>query len=571
LPVQEFESEAKVKMFKAGIELGLKKYYKGNPQHLNIIDYSEFNVRNSRFDKYLVIYDTIPGGTGYLEKLFNPAEFTEVILKAYQSIKECTCQHKGQDGCYRCIFTYSNQAIQDELSRSKAEVLFKKIVDKSNVWENFTSGLGSLSGSGQIEESELEERFIRSLRNYIDAKNSEGWYFETVTIDGVVNYKLKIINGTITYFYFVRPQQELTPSDGVRFRTITDFYITLTGMEINGLPVNDPEQIEAAKDIAIYLDGYTYHATKENLRFYNDLQKRMAIRDSGNKFTWTLTWSDLERFDAQEQELKNDSLFLNKQLFRNTIKTYEKIPYWKKYKSELIDCRNSFERLLWQLANPLPENNIAQKIGLFLSLQQKEFGKPSVDESDISHVLKDLFQSIDKSLMAQNKEKGNFYIFPDNPSITSDFIATKIGVKVADLSFQSKIAFKQITDNLDKNQWETFWQQYNLIQHQSELLIVREEQIDTKETSEPDKYECLKYHDKELHEIVKSLIGNNIPFEKDGGFFVELHGQFAEAMLGFTQAKIVLKPLSEDDREIFIEAGYKIVEPSNFNIKDILP
>src|SRR5690606_5177530 len=45
LPVQEFESDAIVNMFKAGLELGFKKYYKGNPQHLGIIDYSEYNTK----------------------------------------------------------------------------------------------------------------------------------------------------------------------------------------------------------------------------------------------------------------------------------------------------------------------------------------------------------------------------------------------------------------------------------------------------------------------------------------------------------------------------------------------
>jgi len=567
LPVQEFESEAQVKMFKAGLELGLKKYYKGNPQHLNMVKYSEFNIKNSRFDKYLVIYDTIPGGTGYLEKLFNPADFTEVILKSYNAIKECTCQFKGQDGCYRCIFTYSNQSVQEELSRKKAEILFKKIVDKSNVWENFNSGLGSLSGSGQIEESELEERFIRSLRNHINSNSVDGWNFEDVLIDGIVNYKFKIKNGGKTFSYFIRPQQELSLTDGVRYRTISDFYITLTGIEIDNLPVTDSEILEEAKDIAIYLDGYTFHATKENQRFYKDLQKRMAIWDSGNKLTWTMTWSDLERFDTTDQELKRDSLYLNKQLYRNTIKTYERLPYWDKFKSEIFDCRNSFERLLWQLLNPLVEDSVLQKISLFLSLRQKEIGKPSVDESEISEVLKNTFQPVDESLIAKNIDKGDFYIFPENPIVSSDFIATKIGVKVANLSLKSKIGIKQVSDNLDKNQWEYFWQQYNLIQHNCELVEEQEVKSDIVET---DKYECLKYHDKELHEIVKQLVDHEIPFEKDGGFFLEINGKYAEAMLGFHDLKIVIRPLSNDDKIIFEESGYQEIEPSNFNINDIL-
>ncbi len=570
LPVQEFESEAQVKMFKAGLELGLKKYYKGNPQHLNIVDYKEFNVKNSRFDKYLVIYDTIPGGTGYLEKLFNPADFTEVIFKAYNSIKECSCQFKGQDGCYRCIFTYSNQSVQEELSRKKAEVLFKKIVDKSNVWESFKTGLGSLSGSGQIEESELEERFIRSLRNYILSKSAEGWDFEEITTDGIVNYKCKMKNGNKTFFYFIRPQLELGSSDGVRYRTVSDFYITLTGIEIDGLPVNDSNILEETKDIAIYLDGYTYHATKENQRFYNDVQKRMAVLDSGNRLTWTMSWSDIERFDSTEQELKRDSLFLNKQLYKNTIKTYERIPYWNAYKSELFECRNSFERLIWQLSNPLSENAVLQKIGLYLSLRQIEFGKPSADESEILEVLKNPFQLMDGILMAKNKVQGKFYIFPENPIVSSDFVATKIGVKVADLTFQSKIGIKQVLDNLDKTQWEYFWQQYNLIQHQCELVTEEAAKEIVPDIIEPDKYECLKYHDEELYDIVKQLIDNDIPFERDGGFIVESNGKFAEAMLGFHEPKIVIRPLSNDDKKIFKELGYKEIEPSNFNLNDIL-
>jgi DEAD/DEAH box helicase domain-containing protein len=231
LPVQEFESDATVNMFKAGLELGLKKYYKGNPQHLGIINYAEFNAKNSRFDKYLVMYDTIPGGTGYLEKLFGPAEFTEVITRAYEAIRDCSCKEKGKDGCYRCIYTYSNQYNQDELSRAKAEVLFKKIVDKSEEWETYTTGLGALTSSGQIEESELEERFIRSLRNYLENKDSLDFKFESFIENGIVNYKFKISAGEYSYYYVIRPQYELGPTNGVKFNTRSDFYISLSGIE----------------------------------------------------------------------------------------------------------------------------------------------------------------------------------------------------------------------------------------------------------------------------------------------------------------------------------------------------
>ncbi|MDP3912171.1 MAG: DEAD/DEAH box helicase [Bacteroidota bacterium] len=476
LPVQEFESEATINMFKAGLELGLKKYYKGNPQHLSITNYSEYNAKNSRFDKYLVMYDNIPGGTGYLEKLFSPAEFTTVISRAYDAIKSCGCKDKGKDGCYRCIFTYSNQYIQGELSRAKAEILFKKIVDKSDAWETFTTGLGALTSNGQIEESELEERFIRSLRNHLESKNDPNYQFEDFIENGIVNYRFKISEGSYSYFYVIRPQYELGPGNGVRFNTRSDFYISLSSVEKDGIAITDEVIISSVKKIAIYLDGYTYHATEENCRFFDDLKKRMAIVESGDIMSWTLTWSDIERFDAKEvqgdhasKESKGDSLYLDANKYKQTIEIYKKIPYWNTYRSDLAESKNSFDRLLWILTHPLPESNILEKIALRLSLRQAKFGTPSVDQEDINLLLNDQNKVIDESVIASNKAAGKFFIFPELAAI-SDFAIIKLAIKVDNLEMKSTISTDPIIKTLDKGQWEAFWQMYNLIQETTVLI-----------------------------------------------------------------------------------------------------
>lgn len=560
LPVQDFDGDAQVNMFKAGLELGLKKYYRGNPQHLSIIDYHEYNAQNSRFDRYLVIHDNISGGTGYLEKLFNPSEFTEVIKLAYQSIKECGCQHIGKDGCYRCIYTYSNQKIQSELSRVQAEKLFKKIVDKSDAWENYTSGLGKLSGNGQIEESELEERFIRSIRKYILSKESEGWYFEDVLQDGIVNYKFRVKNGNYTFSYFIRPQLELGASDGVTYRTRTDFYISLTGISINGNPISDIEQLLSFKDIAIYLDGYTFHASAENQRFVNDLKKRGSIVKSGSKITWTLTWSDLEKFDAVNEEEKKDKLVYN-QSYSSTLKTIQKIPYWSAYSSDLIRTNNSVERLIWLLLNPLNEHYAEKKIALYLTILQKEFAKPSCDEVDLINCLSPNYKREDLKMASQLKD-GAFYVFPDIQIYESNFIANKTAIRISDLEVKSKSYVSSQTSAINKEDWEFFWQVYNLIQTKTDILFNAEENDNTN-TGE---YDCLIYHDEILHDIIKQLIDNNIEFEKEGGFFIKTNEVFAEAMLGFNEPKIVILPISEEDELIFKREGYQIISPEMFNI-----
>lgn len=577
LPVQDLESEAQVNMFKAGLELGLKKYYKGNPQHLNIVNYSEFNKQNSRFDKYLVILDNIPGGTGYLEKLFNPSEFTEVIKKAYEAIKECNCQHNGKDGCYRCIYTYSNQYIQEDLSRNKAEILFKKIVDNSSGWEPYSSGLGSLSGNGQIEESELEDRFIRSLRNYC-AKNAEqGFIFESYVEDAIINYKLKTVNGDYTFYYVIRPQLELGPAENVKYKTRSDFYISLTSAEKEGVTLSD-DKITSVKNIAVYLDGYTYHATKENCRFYNDLQKRNAIVESGDKITWSLSWSDIEKFDAIEKEsdqvskqFKKDALAVDSVKYKTTIEFFKKIPYWNNYNSDFMQTKNAMDRLCWLLSNPLQEQFPKQKIGLALAIQQTKFAIPSMEAIELIEVLNKPSIVINPTVQATNKNQGNFYNLPDN-QLKYDFASLAFGIRLNDLSIKAACSVTELQENLEKQNWELFWQLYNLIQ---EECILVNETIDTTilptNTDEIiDKYDCLKYHEEELHQIVKQLIDNTIPFNEEGGFYIEYEGIYAEAMLGFENKKIVIQPLSEEDRKIFKKAGYQEINTNEFNINQII-
>ena len=59
LPIQEFNTEADIRMFQAGLELGLKKYFKGNPGHIRMMNYKEYNQNTERFDRFLLLYDTI--------------------------------------------------------------------------------------------------------------------------------------------------------------------------------------------------------------------------------------------------------------------------------------------------------------------------------------------------------------------------------------------------------------------------------------------------------------------------------------------------------------------------------
>lgn len=571
LPVQEFEGEAQINMFKAGMELGLKKYYQGNPQHLNIIDYTEFNLQTSKFDKYLVIHDNIPGGTGYLEKLFNPAEFMKVMNLAYEAIKECLCQFKEKDGCYRCIYTYANQRTQSELSRSKAEQIFKKIVEKSTGWENYATGLGALSDTGQIEESELEDRFVRSLKNHLEDRKHDGYAFESIMQDGTIHYRIKVTNQAYVFYYVIRPQYELGPSQGVRYSTRSDFYISLTSIQKDGQDLNDATLLSQVKDIAIYMDGYQYHAQADNLRFYNDLQKRLAIAETNKILTWTLTWSDLEKFDDKNIEAKGDDVYVEHNKYAATIRIFKGTPHADSVDNALIKCKNSFERFIWLLCNPLELHKYNKKLGLVLALKQNVFGKNKVSHIGMDELIyKNRLSSTE--IVASDVASGAFYMLPDINDEDFDFVSMQLGVRMNDLHVRSSLSLKPFTESLDKSHWEKFWQFFNLMQSECHIIdesndFIEEAPTDIKQ--EKNDYECLKYYDTDLHFIIQSLIDHEVPFGKDGSFFVENDGKVAEAQIGFHDLKIFIRPISDEDRSVFIAEGYTEMLPNDFDIKNL--
>src|SRR5690606_10786807 len=85
---------------------------------------------------YLVIYDEVPGGTGYLKNLVETNTFMEVLQKAYDALVVCECQNdENKDGCYRCLYAYQNQFEIDSISRTQGIELLKQILDQRDKLE----------------------------------------------------------------------------------------------------------------------------------------------------------------------------------------------------------------------------------------------------------------------------------------------------------------------------------------------------------------------------------------------------------------------------------------------------
>ncbi len=254
--------------FMSALILGLKKYFRGNIGHLKICEDSIKlgEPPNEQQHPCLVIYDAVPGGTGYLKELCqNPMTLLTVFELALRKMEECECaQAPDKDGCHLCILS-ARRGKDSAPSRRVAMKLLHEVLAAKEHLRKLTHidevNINSLLGS------ELEARFLNILKN--------NYLLKSHLVEGSPGYLLKV--GDLTWE--VRLQKEIAgqiPQE----TTIPDFLIT-------------PLRQRDSKPIAVYLDGKAWHASEGVNRMSGDVRKREALRRNHKYLVWTLTWDDL--------------------------------------------------------------------------------------------------------------------------------------------------------------------------------------------------------------------------------------------------------------------------------------
>ncbi|MCW0937423.1 DEAD/DEAH box helicase [Pantoea sp. RG18] len=271
LPVTSYSNDRIVESsLAAAIQLGLKHYFRGNVDHLKGVVYREPENEGESWRQYLVIYDTVPGGTGSLKELMRtPDNLLKLLQQAYQALVECSCNHDtSKDGCYRCVYAYRDRGRMKFVSRDQSRVLLAQILKASDKIRQIKT-INSISLDAMMG-SELEKRFISCLqeqkslvvsRSY--AHQSAGWVIST-RVESSSSWHLKA-------------QVDLGVKEGVGIPSRPDFVL---------YPIAQSADI---KPVAIFLDGYAFH--KDSIS--DDVQKRQAIKDSGHYHVWTIGWRDL--------------------------------------------------------------------------------------------------------------------------------------------------------------------------------------------------------------------------------------------------------------------------------------
>jgi len=284
LPVSLFEVDERLVSFTGALLLGLRDDFGGEPSHLSVIRSSAPNRGGQGRRRFLVLYDSVPGGTGYLARLADPERVRSILEAARRLISTCPCQHEGRVACHRCLLGVVNRHDYDLARRELALELLDGLL---NDWSPTTVATIADLDLGKVEESELERRFKVALRAWVVKQEHESKTGGTTTVPVTMKpvpgqgphdaFELQFLVDGSNRRYRVDEQAGLSTSPS----TIPDFVI---------------RRLDAkAPEIAVYLDGFQFHASAEHNNLEADARKRAGVRASG-RLVWSLTWDDVERF-----------------------------------------------------------------------------------------------------------------------------------------------------------------------------------------------------------------------------------------------------------------------------------
>ena len=268
--------EEVVQSFIAALQFGLKKRFGGKVDHLRVTTQDEPGRDGGPRRQYVLLYDSVPGGTGYLEQLLSEQAqtLTDVLKMACDALRACSCQqHPDKDGCYRCLYQYRLGRSMSRVSRRRAIEVLEELLGKLDQLESVKS-ISDIFINPNFD-SALEARFVESLKRL----GGKGGIPHSRLVGEVIKGKSGYLMEIGQQRYWLEPQVEALQSDGVVWESRPDFVIW-------------PAQSRSARrPIAVFCDGWTYH--QASLR--EDARKRSALLATGKFWVWSVTYEDVKQ------------------------------------------------------------------------------------------------------------------------------------------------------------------------------------------------------------------------------------------------------------------------------------
>ena len=289
LPVSYADARIGMNAFAAAVHLGLKCFFHGNIDHLKgCMD--DVPVPGSTIRRhYLMLYDQVPGGTGYLKQLADPASLLSVLRMALDHLERCDCANRPDhdtDGCHRCILQFRHRRDRHPLSRRTAIHLLRAVLEHADELEPVDS-LSDIDLHPQIQ-SELERLFLESL------KTEPGALLQPRVVHGRPGYRWQY--------------QDAVWEVALQVPISTDRMggqASNAAGALNSIPdfVFYPVRPAVSRPIAVFLDGFAFHADERagHNRIAQDVAQQQVLVHCGRYWVWRFSWDDISLRHSPER------------------------------------------------------------------------------------------------------------------------------------------------------------------------------------------------------------------------------------------------------------------------------
>lgn len=281
MPVVGEADHNDIKSFVAGVDLGMRKHFEGKVDHIRSVVVEE-KIEGQIGVRSLYLYDTVPGGSGYLRQLAErPETLRGVIEKAAESLRDCACtQDPDKDGCFRCVRSYRSQFGPGDPSRDTARAMMEDVLVHWDHLKRVESGVNR-SIRDDMVESVLERRFLDALRQTFGPES-----LKPKLLPGARQaYQLNAGNESRSVFWTIETQVQIDKRVPGAPRKRVDFLLSPAGgVKASGTAVEP-------LPIVVEMDGLTNHAATAA----EDIENRLGMIRTNKLRVWSLAWDDLSR------------------------------------------------------------------------------------------------------------------------------------------------------------------------------------------------------------------------------------------------------------------------------------
>lgn len=294
LPTADRDDPGVRDSFAAGLRLGIERHYGGRAQHLRVRDtHAPSATGAGARDEFLLILDTVPGGTGMVADLARPEVFRTVLEEAVQAMNTCRCARDAtRDGCYGCVYSYEMQVRMETISRRRATELFEHLLAS---WGALSEEKSVTNASkAMVHESALELRFARELKKWVDEDAERSWLGPKSLDHGPWEFEVGERR------FELRGQVALDAPHDAAHVCRPDFVIRSAD--------DDP----AIRPLAIFIDSVAWHLrpNESTSAIADDVRKRNGIRQAARYDVWAINYADLQEFGGAAHPWRPESDWL---------------------------------------------------------------------------------------------------------------------------------------------------------------------------------------------------------------------------------------------------------------------